>query len=139
MSIRHAIRAAKVLRIYCPLDDQTRRLVAAGNLAEIDKASALGSMLEIIGREGPLGDFGAYRSVVELSPGWELFTPGPQARPTLGTPGKAEISATAVLTVYMDGHASDADVAQAIDAIMAAHPWEVPVVELTETSLVMRA
>jgi hypothetical protein len=44
----------------------------------------LGGMLAIVRGDNPLGDFGLYRGVVELHPGWENFEPTAGATPTLG-------------------------------------------------------
>jgi len=139
MTLNHAMRAVRALRIHCPIDSDTVARIAAGDLADIDPGSALGTMLAIIRRDGPLGDFGLYTSVVELGLGWEMFTPAAGAQPTLGAAGQTEVSATAILTVYIPANADEDAVTRAIDAIMAAHPWEVPVIEWSETRLLTRA
>ncbi|MXP09022.1 hypothetical protein [Pseudoblastomonas halimionae] len=61
----------------------------------------------------------------------------PDASPTLGEAGAASVSPTAVLTIYIPSEAPQDKVTRAIDAILAAHPWEVPVIEVSETRLVM--
>lgn len=138
MTIKHSTRAVRVLRIYCPIDRKTSVLLMSGELSSIDRTSALGAILEIVRGDNPLGDFGLYKSVVELSSGWEMFTPGADAQPALGAAGRTEASPTAILTVYIPADAADDAVSSAIDAIMAAHPWEVPVIELGETLLLTR-
>ena len=139
MRTRHVTRAAKVLRVYCPIDSDTLNLLMIGQVSSIDKDGTLATILSIVREDNPLGDFGKYKSVVELAPGWELFTPDAAARPTLGQPGTAAVSPTAILTIYIPEDGSVDAVSCAIDAIVEAHPWEVPVIEITETLLVTRA
>lgn len=114
-------------------------LVAAGDFAAIAPDCALARIIAIVREDGPLGDFGIYRSVIELAAGWELFTPGADASPTLGSAEAHTASPTAILTLYIPQGSADEAVSCAISAIMDAHPWEVPVIEMTATSLLMRA
>jgi hypothetical protein len=135
---KHSTRAVRTLRIYCPIDRETLAGLMAGRAAVIEQDRVLGPMLDIVRGDTLLGDFGTYTAVVELAPGWELFTPGPAARPALGEAGASTVSPTAILTLHIPGDADEAAVARAIDAILGAHPWEVPVIELGETRLVVR-
>lgn len=96
-------------------------------------------MLAIVQDHGVLGDFGSYRSVVELATGWELFTPGPDAKPALGMAETSTASPTAILTLHIPSDTAEDAVSAALSAIVAAHPWEVPVIEITPSSLVTRA
>ncbi|WP_448663382.1 hypothetical protein ACG3SL_01530 [Sphingomonas sp. CJ20] len=134
----HALLPARALRVHCPIEAATLAGLLAGRTACIEADPVLAAMLAIVRSDTPLGDFGAYRSVVELAPGWELFTPGADAVPTLGKAGSGAVSPTAILTLYIPGDAPAEALAHAIDAIMTAHPWEVPVIELRETMLVTR-
>lgn len=133
-----AMRAAKVLRIYCPVDRGTMELISAGRFAEIEQQSAFSRIMAIIRDDNALGDFGMYKAVVELSCGWELFTPDSMANPTMGEAGSPTASHTAILTVYIPADASLARVSEAVAAIVAAHPWEIPVIEMGDTSLLVR-
>ena len=85
-----------------------------------------------------LGDFGVYQSVMELAPGWEVFTPSADATPTLGSAGATTTSPTVILKTYVAAEADRETVDAALAAIMAAHPWETPVVELTDATLPTR-
>ena len=80
-------------------------------------------------RTAPLGDFGRYREVVELALGYEGFRPGVGAVPTLGAVGAASWSPTVILTGIYD---AEADVEALADALLAAHPWDVPVMAVSE-------
>jgi hypothetical protein len=131
-----ALRRVRRLRVYCPVSADTLARLLAGQTVEDDRA--LGAMLAIMRGANPLGDFGLYRGVVELHPGWEAFEPTAGAAPTLGQAGERSLSPTVILTIHIPHDAPEAAVNAALDAIMAAHPWEVPVVELDETQLLMR-
>lgn len=138
MPSKHTLRAVKALRIYCPLEAKTLDALLAGETAALEQDAALSRMLVIIRRDNPLGDFGIYKSVVEIAPGWELFRPSVEARPTVGQAEENAASPTAILTIYIPSEAPAKVVADAIDALLEAHPWEVPVVEVYETQLVCR-
>ncbi|MET1755065.1 hypothetical protein ABVV53_06300 [Novosphingobium sp. RD2P27] len=135
---KHTTRAVKALKIHCPVDDAMLNMLSAGQLPAIDPDSALAKILDIVRAENPLGDFGVYKSVVELGSGWELFTSDAAARPALGQTGLEVASPTVILTIYIPMDAADDAVCRAIDAIVEAHPWEVPVIEISETVLVTR-
>ncbi|MGZ3377589.1 MAG: hypothetical protein ACXU8S_13425 [Phenylobacterium sp.] len=138
MTAKHTLRTVNALRIYCPLEAKTLAALLRGETAALEQDATLSKMLAIVRRDSPLGDFGAYRSVVEISPGWELFRPGADARPTVGQAGTNTASPTAILTIYSPKDAPQQAVADALDALLEAHPWEVPVVETYETQLVCR-
>ncbi|MXO64804.1 hypothetical protein [Altericroceibacterium endophyticum] len=138
MSSKHTIRAVKALKVYCPVDRPTMDLLMRGQLPADDQSSALATILDLVRADNPLGDFGAYKSVVELATGLETFVPGHDAHPTLGQAGATEVSLTAILTIYIPADAPEDSVERVIDKIVAAHPWEVPVIEISETALVTR-
>lgn len=138
MAASYHTRAARVLRLYCPVAPATLAALTAGDPAAIEHDPTLARMLAILRSPNPLGDFGLYTSVVEAAPGWELFTPGAAAQPTLGTPGAHQASPTVVLTVHIAADAPAAAVDAALAALLDAHPWEVPVIELAEVQLLLR-
>ncbi|MAC10816.1 MAG: hypothetical protein CMN74_01005 [Sphingorhabdus sp.] len=139
MTSGHGVRAVRALKVYCPIDREALAPLMRGELPTAAQAGAFTAIIDLIRADNPLGDFGIYRSVIELTTGLESFTPGPDARPTLGEAGTAALSPTAILTVYIPSDAPQAAVDRAIDAILAAHPWEVPVIELSGTVLITRA
>ena len=79
-----------------------------------------------------------YRSVVELAPGWEFFTPSAGARPTLGAADIGQASPTVVVTLHVAADVRDDVFDGLLDQLIAAHPWEVPVIELTAAALLLR-
>jgi hypothetical protein len=95
-------------------------------------------MLDIIRADNPLGDFGAYRGVAEISLGLETFIPGPGTRPVRGEWGEVSLSPTVIITTYIADDAPEVDVTAALGALMAAHPWEVPIIEIAPTVLLRR-
>lgn len=138
MSAAYCVRAVKALRVFCPIEAYTLRAMLSGDASAMERDPTLSRLLNVIRSASPLGDFGIYKSVVEIAPGWELFSPADDAEPTLGEVGSTTRSPTAILIIYLPMDASREAVDNAIGALLAAHPWEIPVVELSETSLVTR-
>lgn len=138
MVTSRSTRPVHILRIYCPVARETMQAMAAGDPAAMVRDPTLAAMLAIIRADNPLGDFGLYRSVVELAPGWELFTPGPAARPTLGTAHANQASPTAILTVHIAADVPDDALDSVLDQLLAAHPWEIPVIEMMRAALLTR-
>ena len=134
-----ASRTVTTIRIFCPVQAATLAAAVAGDAAAMDADPALGAMLAILRDDGPLGDFGIYRNVVEMAPGWESFRPTDDANPTSGTAGAVALSPTILLTTYIAAEAPAKAVDAALARIMAAHPWEVPVVEVGSARLLVRA
>ncbi|MBF9150576.1 hypothetical protein [Novosphingobium jiangmenense] len=128
-------RRAVAVKIHCPIASQTLAALLKGDNDALERDPAAGAILAVIRDDNPLGDFGLYKGVCEIAPGWESFQPGPDATPTLGTSGARSLSSTAILTTYAY---AGADIAEALAALMAAHPWEVPVIELSEVELLVR-
>lgn len=128
-------RRAIAVKIHCPIAPETLAAMVAGDEGALERDPAACAILAVIRDENPFGDFGLYESVCEIAPGWESFQPAPDARPALGKSGARSLSPTAILTTYAD---AEADIAQALAALMAAHPWEVPVIELSEVELLVR-
>jgi hypothetical protein len=133
-----ASRTVTTIRIFCPVQAATLAAAIAGDAAAMDADPVLGAMLAILRDDGPLGDFGIYRNVVEIAPGWESFRPTDDANPTSGTAGAVALSPTIVLTTYIAADAPAEAVDGALARIMAAHPWEVPVVEIGSARLLVR-
>src|SRR5450631_1216640 len=125
------MRAAHKIRIHCPISQDTYAALLEGNLAAIESDPIAAKMLAIIRGHNPLGDFDLYQGVFELSFGVEGFTATERAQPTAGERGRATLSPTAIITTYVDAAASRADMSAVIEELMRAHPWEVPVIELS--------
>ena len=123
-----AMRAVRDIRVYCPVAPATLAALIAGDPGAIERDDTAATLLAIL-RMPPLGDFGRYREVVELAIGYEGFRPGEGAAPTLGTVGEASWSPTVILTAIYD---AAADVGSLADKLLAAHPWDVPVITVSE-------
>ncbi len=122
----------RVLRIHCPVSKVGLARLQAGEAEAIADEGALAAIVAIVRDSDVLGRIGAYRGVFELGFALEGFVPGDGAVPTTGRIGAAEIVPCAVLKTYA---AIDADIDAALAAIVAAHPWEVPVIEIGEVML----
>lgn len=130
-----AMRDALAVKIHCPIAPATLAALLAGDAAALDADPAAAALMSLLRAGSPLGDFGLYHGVVEIAPGWEHFTPAAGANPTLGAANTASLSPTVILTTYAP---ADADITGALAALMAAHPWEVPVIEVQQTRLLVR-
>ena len=136
----HARRTRTVdrIRVYCPVTAETLTAMIAGEHDAIERDPTLSSMLAIVRDDNPLGDFGPYRSVVEMMPGWEMFTPEPSARPTLGAAGCTQVSPSVVMTIHVPTDVATETLDDLLARLIAAHPWEVPVIELSRVDLLIR-
>jgi hypothetical protein len=126
-------RQVITLRVHCPVAPETFAALVAGDGAALEADPAASAVLAAI-RAAGLGDFGSYRGVVEVALGLEIFTPTASARPVMGKAGETSHLPTVILTTWADGASSALE--PALAAIRDAHPWEVPVIELSEARLV---
>jgi hypothetical protein len=130
-----ARRRVTVVKIHCPVAPETLAALLAGDAGALERDPTAAAMLGVIRADNALGDFGLYHGVAEIGLGWESFTPSADAVPTLGVAGASALSPTVILTTYAP---AGADIDSALAALMAAHPWEVPVIELSEAELALR-
>lgn len=135
----HSWRRALAIRVAWPVADRTLAAMLAGRTADLETDPALAGLLAILRADNPLGDFGAYQAVAELAPGRELFRPGPAARPTLGEADRDAHSPSVMVTIHVPAEAAGPRLDAALDALIAAHPWEVPVIEVGEVRLAVRS
>ncbi|WP_267433832.1 hypothetical protein [Sphingomonas sp. GM_Shp_1] len=122
------VRWVRDIRVYCPVAPTTLSALIAGNPGAVERDATAAPLLAIL-RTPPLGDFGRYREVVELALGYEGFRPGEGAVPALGAVGEASWSPTVILTAMYD---AAADVDALADRLLVAHPWNVPVIAVSE-------
>lgn len=134
----HSWRSALAIRLTWPVQRETLSRLLSGDEQALATDPAFVRLQEIMGASNPLGDFGAYQAVAELSPGWELFRPGDEARPTLGQAGKSQVSPSVMVTIHVPAEAAGERLNAALDELVAAHPWEVPVIEMAEVKLAVR-
>lgn len=131
-------RRVRILDVHVPVSAATLASLAAGDATALDREPALSAMLAIVRDGGPLGDFGAYRGVVELRLGWEIFTPADDARPTLGAAGAESRSPTVILHIHIPAEGDSELADAAIARVLEAHPWEIPVIEISTAELLVR-
>lgn len=127
------VRQVITLRIHCPVSPATFAALSAGRGDALEADTFAAPVLAAI-RAAGLGNFGRYTGVVEAALGIEIFTPGAGAQPTLGQAGVTSHSPTVILTTWAEAGSATLDFA--LTAIKAAHPWEVPVIEMSETRLI---
>ncbi|WP_260926265.1 hypothetical protein [Novosphingobium sp. 9] len=134
MKTREAVR----LKVHVPVAPETLAAMLAGDAEAAERDAVLAAMFAIVRADNPLGHFDLYSGVVELSPGWESFRPGASATPTLGISGETALSPTVALVIHAACTLSDPALDHAVAQIMAAHPWEMPVIEIAPVRLVVR-
>ena len=125
------MRAVRKIRIHCPIGRETFVALTAGDLNAIERDPTAARVLAVIRANNSLGDFGLYQGVFEIALGVEGFTPTARSRPTTGCAGTNSLSPTAIITTYIDAAADAVTIQAAISALMSAHPWEIPVIELS--------
>jgi hypothetical protein len=133
-----ASKPALRVAVHVPVAAETLAALLAGNRGALEADPVMARMLAILRAPGALGDFGVYHGVAEIGLGWETFAPSPDANPTLGAAGQIEHSPTVTLVSWIPAEAPPEAIDTALDALMDAHPWEVPVIEVTETRLLVR-
>jgi hypothetical protein len=111
---------------------ETFDALVAGRGAALEADPAAAAVLAAI-RGAGLGDFDRYAGVVEVALGIEVFTPTAAASPVQGRTGVTSHIPTVIMTTWADADSAELDAALA--AIAAAHPWEVPVIELSQARM----
>ena len=132
------LRRAWAIRLAWPVSSAVLLRLQAGDMAALDCEEGLAKVYAILDADNPLGDFGPYQAVAEVTPGWELFRPGEDAKPARGTAGQREVSPSLMITIHIPGEAPQAAVDAALARLLAAHPWEIPVIEVAEVALAVR-
>lgn len=125
-----ALRAARPIRIHCPVAAEALAAAVGGDLAAIERDPQIASILDLIRGDNALGGFGAYQGVCEIGFGAESFVPTEAANPVLGEAGIPALSPTIVLLTWVDADLPDDRLEQLIETIAERHPWEVPVIEI---------
>ncbi|MDT0633263.1 Nif3-like dinuclear metal center hexameric protein [Rubrivirga sp. S365] len=108
--------------VLAPLDGVMRKVVV---FAPTDAADAVRAALDA----GGAGAIGAYSGASFSTGGVGRFTPGPDARPAIGTAGGAE---EAVNEVRIEAVVPSWGVGRVLKAVTAAHPYEEPAVDVFE-------
>jgi hypothetical protein len=109
-----------------------------GETAALPADPVIAPLLAAIEAHPEFGDFGAYGSVCEFTVGVEAFTPGADADPTLGVPGQRTLCGTVTLTTFIAEEIPEPRLEALVDILAAAHPWELPVIEVDTVRLYAR-
>jgi hypothetical protein len=117
----------QVVRVHCPVSANVLARLQAGEAAALADDALLSAVVGVIRGSDVLGAIGPYRGVFELGFGLESFVPQAEAVPTTGRAGEPAVVPTVVVKSYA---AEGADIAAELAAIVAVHPWEVPVIEV---------
>lgn len=133
-------RAVRTIKVYWPVATATLTACARGDLDVLRDDESFASLLRVLESSPELGDFGVYGDVFEVALGAEGFTVRPGARPSLGSVGGRFLSSTLAVTTYVDAAADDDALTRVLARLADAHPWEIPVIELSAPlELVSRA
>jgi hypothetical protein len=120
------------LAVYVPIaeaDDGPGLVVAS--------AVAVQEILRVFREFDFAGSVGTYQAVAEISAGAETFVPTEDSAPTHGAAGMAATVPSARLVTYLPAGTPSERVDQMIGAVVSAHPWEHPVIEVDRVSLWM--
>ncbi|MEW2047485.1 hypothetical protein [Streptomyces sp. NPDC005476] len=132
-------RTVRRVKAYWPVAEATLTACARGDLDALRSDESFASLLRVLEDSPELGDFGVYGDVFEVTFGAEGFTVRSGARPALGSVGGRVLSATVAVTTYVDA-VTDQDLSRVLARLTDAHPWEIPVIELSAPlELVSRA
>ena len=120
---------------YIPIIDtpleRSLESIASNGLQYVEKIKA--SIHSIRG----VGEVGDYKEIYELDFGFEGYRPTVLAAPRYGRPGEEIILGKVAFTTYLAQTCQEEVLNQLIAAIKLVHPWEHPVIELTEVKLFM--
>ena len=125
------LNSVRKLRVHWPISTETFGRIAAGDTQAVQQDPGLAELLKAVQQFPELGDFGNYQHVFESGIGFEGFSCGEGATPTLGRVGEQTLSPTFVFTTYFDSALDDAVLERAMQELVAIHPWELPVIEVT--------
>ncbi len=137
MSLKSSLRLSPARRItvYCPLSHDGWLALRAGDATRLETEAGIAPLFDVLRGHPEFGSLGPYRSVYEVTGGHESFTPGMGARPTLGTPGEVSTTVSVAITTYVSGAHSEERLAALVHALAAAHPWELPVIEVSSVQV----
>ena len=141
MSLKSSLRlsVAQRITVYCPASREGWLALLAGDATRLEQDPALAPLFMALRAHAEFGVLGPYRNVYEVSGGHESFTPGSDARPTLGNAGETSTTASVVVTTYVSEGVSEGRLAELVAALAASHPWELPVIEVCEVRVLAPA
>ena len=120
------------LAIYVPIDEASE-----GPGLTVASAAAVQETMRVLREFDFAGSVGTYRAVAQISGGADTFTPTADSAPAHGVADIAAIVPSARVVTYIPARTPGGDVDRMIDALVSAHPWEHPLVEVDRVSLWM--
>jgi hypothetical protein len=120
------------LAVYVPVDE-----ASIGPGTTVASAAAVQEILRVLRAFDFAGSVGTYRAVAQISGGADTFTPTADSAPVHGTADIASTVPSARVVTYVPAATPGEDVDQLIGALVSAHPWEHPLVEVDRVSLWM--
>ncbi|WP_427019062.1 hypothetical protein ACQCSX_14720 [Pseudarthrobacter sp. P1] len=126
------MRQVRKIRIHWPINGSSLAGLAAGKTEAFESDEDMRLLLELLRSTPQLGDFGVYSHVFEAGIGFEGFTTGAGANPTLGMVGERTVSPTIIFTTYLDADTGEELLQVILSRLVGVHPWEIPVIELSE-------
>jgi hypothetical protein len=120
------------LTVYVPVDEDS-----AGSGLAAASAGAVREILRVLSGFDFAGSVGTYKAVAEISAGAETFVPTGDSAPVHGTARVASTVPSARLVTYIPAGTPGEEVDRMVGAVISAHPWEHPLVEVDQVSLWM--
>lgn len=120
------------LTVYVPVDEAS---TASG--PAVASASAVQEILRVFSGFDFAGSVGTYKAVAEISSGAETFTPTDDSAPAHGVASVASTVPSARVVTYIPVGTPGEQVERLVGEVVAAHPWEHPLVEMDRVSLWM--
>jgi hypothetical protein len=120
------------LAVYVPVDE-----ASDGPGPAVASAAAVQEIMRVFRVFDFAGSVGTYRAVAQISGAADTFMPTADSAPVHGAADIASTVPSARVVTYVPAATPGEDVDQLIGALVAAHPWEHPLIELDRVSLWM--
>jgi hypothetical protein len=117
------------LAVYVPVGEASDGLTAA--------SAPVREIMRVIRAFDFAGSVGTYRAVAQISGCADTFTPTADSAPVHGAADTASTVPSARIVTYVPAATPGGDVDRLIAALVSAHPWEHPLVEVDRISLWM--
>jgi hypothetical protein len=118
------------LAVYVPVGEASDGLTVASD-------PAVQEIMRVIRAFDFAGSVGTYRAVAQIWGCADTFTPTADSAPVEGVAGTASTVPSARVVTYVPAGTPGEDVDRLIAALVSAHPWEHPLVEVDRVSLWM--
>lgn len=120
------------LAVYVPIDGAS----GDSTLAAASEASVQ-EIMHVLREFDFAGSVGTYKAVAEISSGAETFMPTEDSVPVYGVAGNSSTVPSVRVVTYIPASTPGEDVDRMVIAVVSAHPWEHPVIEVDRISLWM--